>query len=87
MKFFSFHPKAYLPMKRNVKKGLIARSKLLSALNHGEKILKELCKETNMYYSKAFYHINLMTRYKVVSRNKKKPYRWRLTGYGQQVLS
>lgn len=73
-------------MKRNVKRGLIARSKLVRALNSGQRTIRELCMKINLNYSKALYHITLLEKYRIVARGKKKPYKWRLTGYGQQFL-
>lgn len=80
------HPKAYLPMRRNVKRGLNVRSKLIAVLETGPKSLKEICEATKLSYSAVFYHMSLMAKYRVVSKGGKKPHEWSLTGYGQQLL-
>lgn len=80
------HPKAYLSMIRNVKRGLTVRSKLISVLETGPKRLNEICEATKLSYSTVFHHMALMEKQRVVSKGGKKPYEWRLTGYGQQPL-
>jgi DNA-binding IclR family transcriptional regulator len=86
MKLAFPHPKAYLPMRRNFKKGLTVRSKLITILETGPKHLNEICEATELSYSTVFYHMKLMEKHGVVSRGGRKPYEWKLTGYGQQTL-
>jgi predicted transcriptional regulator len=83
-----FHPKAYLTRKRNVKAGLNARSKIIQALESGNKTIKEICEETGLNYSKVTYHIKLLLNEKIIKRiNETKPYSWALTEFGQQKLA
>jgi len=82
-----FHYKAYLMHKRNVKTGLNVRSKIIQALESGNKTIKEICKATGLNYSKTAYHIRLLLKEKIVEKTSKtKPYRWELTEFGQQKL-
>ncbi|MBS7658751.1 MAG: winged helix-turn-helix domain-containing protein [Candidatus Bathyarchaeia archaeon] len=81
------HPKAYLINKRNVKAGLSARTKILIALEKGNKQLKEICQETGLSYATVSHHIKLLIKEQVVKPiTNKKPYTYGLTEYGQQKL-
>jgi predicted transcriptional regulator len=83
-----FHPKAYLVHKRNIKAGLDARSKIIQALESGNKTIKEICEETGLNYSKVIYHIKLLLNEKIIKKiNKTKPYSLTLTEFGQQKLA
>ncbi|MEM2896547.1 MAG: winged helix-turn-helix domain-containing protein [Halobacteria archaeon] len=82
-----FHPKAYLILKRNVKAGLYARSKIVQALESGNKTIKEICENTGLNYSRIAYHIRTLLNEKIVRKiSKTKPYSWALTEFGQQKL-
>lgn len=81
------HPKAYLINKRNVKAGLSARTKILIALEKGNKQLKEICQETGLSYAAVSHHIKLLIKEQIVKLiTDKKPYTYGLTEYGQQKL-
>ncbi len=82
------HPKAYLIDTRNVRQGLIARTKILQILENKEATAMMLVKEAKLSYSVVFHHLHLLKDEKVVSRNEnKKPYLWKLTGIGQRRLT
>ena len=82
------HPKAYLTSKRNVKAGLVSRSKILSALERGRKTTPEIAKEATLSYECVAYHLKTMKKERLVERaSKTKPYTWSQTPYGQQKLS
>jgi len=81
------HPKAYLASKRNVKAGLVSRSKILTALEKGRRTIRELSKDTSLSYECISYHLKTMRKDRLVDREPApRPYGWALTPYGQQRL-
>jgi DNA-binding HxlR family transcriptional regulator len=83
----SFHPKSYLTSRRNIKKGLVSRSKILRALEKGKKSATEITSETALSYECVTYHLASMKKERLVDRSTKaKPFTWGLTPYGQQEL-
>ncbi len=99
---FKYHPNAYLERKRNVVRGLKARTKILevltmaaaAAINEGEEIrekgdeltIKAVSKSTAMSYPSSFHHLRLLEEEEIVKREGKRPYKWILTGKGQKSL-
>ena len=84
----SLHPKAYLTSKRNVRAGLISRSKILQALEKGRKTASDIAKETSLSYKCVAYHITAMRKDRLVDKaSKRRPFTWQITPYGQQRLS
>jgi predicted transcriptional regulator len=84
----SLHPKAYLKSKRNVRAGLISRSKILQTLDQGRRKAGEIAKETSLSYECVSYHLIAMRKDRVVDKvGKSRPYQWQVTAYGQQKLS
>ncbi len=83
----AFHPKAYLGTKRNVKAGLISRSKILIVLEDDRKSATAIAKETTLSYGCVAYHLKAMRKERLVDRlAKTKPFTWGLTPFGQQKL-
>ncbi len=81
------HPKAYLTSKRNVKAGLVSRSKILSALEKGRRSASEVAKETALSYKCVTYHLKAMRNDRLVDKvSKGRPFTWNLTPFGQQRL-
>jgi predicted transcriptional regulator len=86
-KVAALHPKAYLTSKRNVKAGLISRSKILTALEKERKSASMIAKETTLSYECVIYHLRTMKKERLVDRGAKaKPFTWGLTPFGQQKL-
>jgi predicted transcriptional regulator len=81
-----YHPKAFLVAKRNVRRGLIARSRIARFLEKQPSNAKTIAKETGMSYTAVLHHLHLFEAEKVVVRKGKRPYQWELTGAGQQTL-
>jgi predicted transcriptional regulator len=82
------HPKAYLISKRNVRAGLISRSKILGAIENGRKSTSDIAKDASLSYDCVAYHLAAMRKDRVVDKaNKTKPFAWQITPYGQQRLS
>lgn len=84
----NLHPKAYLKSKRNVRAGLISRSKILQALEKGRKSASEIAKEASLSYECVAYHITAMRKDRLVDKARKtRPFTWEISPYGQQRLS
>ena len=82
-----FHPRAFLSRKRNVRLGLLARTRILQALEKGESDVKGTMGSTGLKYNVVIHHMRLLEAERVVARRgNKKPYVWQLTGAGQQRL-
>jgi predicted transcriptional regulator len=87
-KRLTLHPKAYLTSKRNVKAGLISRSKILLALEKDRKRASAIAKEASLTYQCVTYHLKTMKKERLVDKlTKDRPFTWSLTPFGQQKLS
>jgi predicted transcriptional regulator len=83
----AFHPKAYLTSKRNVKAGLVSRSKILVVLEKEHKSARAIAKEAALSYECVAYHLKTLRKERLVDRlTKTKPFTWQLTPFGQQKL-
>lgn len=83
----AFHPKAYLTSRRNVKAGLISRSKILLVLEADHKTASAIAKAAALSYECVTYHLKSMKKERLVDRlTKAKPFTWGLTPFGQQKL-
>ena len=83
----AFHPKAYLTSKRNVKAGLISRSKILVVLERERKSASAIAKEASISYECVTYHLKALKKERLVDKlTKTKPFTWGLTPFGQQKL-
>ncbi|MFW9942818.1 MAG: winged helix-turn-helix domain-containing protein [Candidatus Thorarchaeota archaeon] len=88
MGYLRIHPRAYLSRKANVKKGILSRSKILFAIEKGNKTNRQIESQIKITYSTIHYHLNNMKQEKIVElMSEKRPFRWKLTGYGQQKLN
>jgi predicted transcriptional regulator len=87
----TYHPNAFLKLKRNVKKGLKARTKILELLNGSKKkyefTVKDLSRLAKLSYYSSFHHLRLLENEQIVKRQGKRPYKWKITGKGQKVLT
>lgn len=81
------HPKAYLSKKRNVKAGLVARSKILFFLEEHRTSIPDISNETGLSYECIAYHLRSMIRERLVERSRHRPYVWAVTVFGQQKLA
>lgn len=81
------HPKAYLVSKRNVRAGLLARSKILVALEGSSRDAPQIAKATGLSYACVAYHLKALKKDRLVERmTGRKPFAWALTRFGQQKL-
>ncbi len=83
----ALHPKAYLTSKRNIKPGLISRTKILLVLEGGRKTARNITQEAGLSYQCVTYHLKTMKKDRLIDRlTKTKPFTWQLTPFGQQKL-
>jgi predicted transcriptional regulator len=81
------HPKAYLTSRRNVKAGLIARTRILLVLEKERKSAPKIAKEAGLSYACVAYHLKALKKDRLVARvSNAKPFAWDLTPFGQQKL-
>jgi predicted ArsR family transcriptional regulator len=85
----TYHPDAYLGRRRNVIKGLQARTKILEVMEDraSSQIIQEVASLTVLSYSVSRHHLRLLEAERIVKRTRKRPYKWRLTGKGQKRLN
>lgn len=83
----ALHPKAFLISRRNVKAGLVARSKILITLEKVSRSAPQVAKETGLTYTCVSYHLKALRKDRLVERmTNRKPFTWTLTRFGQQKL-
>jgi predicted transcriptional regulator len=82
-----YHPNAFLSAKRNIRPGLVARTKIVLLLEKESLNTKALVQQTRLSYSSVRYHLRLLEAEKIISHKGNKPYSWELTGVGQQRLT
>jgi predicted ArsR family transcriptional regulator len=84
----TYYPQAYLSRKRNLKTGLLSRTKILKALELGEKTAREIADTMKISYACTSHHLHLLQAENYVKRiGEKKPFKWRKTELGQQKLT
>ncbi|MBE0517272.1 MAG: hypothetical protein IBX41_07795 [Methanophagales archaeon] len=82
-----YHPNAYLARRRNVTKGLKARTKILAVMERTDALtIKEVSRLALLSYSSSLHHLRLLEDEGILKRAGKRPYKWRLTGKGQKSL-
>jgi len=82
-----FHPRAFLSRKRNVRLGLIARTRILQVLEKQESNTRGILSLSGLNYGVVVHHLRLLEAERVVVRKgSKRPFVWELTGVGQQRL-
>ncbi len=82
-----YHPKAFLALRRNVRPGLEARTKIASVLERKAGYAKVIARETGLSYSVVLYHLHLMEAEGILARKGRRSYVWGFTGAGQQRLT
>jgi len=81
------HPKAFLTLKRNVQRGLLARTRIILILEKEASYAKKLAQDTGLNYASVLYHLHLLKAENILTFKGKRPYLWELTGAGQQRLT
>jgi predicted transcriptional regulator len=82
----SYHPKAFLLHRRNMRRGLTVRSKIILSLEEKPSCAKELAEKVGVKYSSVLHHLHLLETERVAVRQGETPYLWILSGVGQQRL-
>jgi len=82
-----YHPKAFLGLKRNVRPGLLARTKIVLILEKKASNAKSVAQETGLSYASVLHHLHLLEAENILTSKGKRPYLWELTGAGQQRLT
>jgi predicted transcriptional regulator len=83
----ALHPKAYLASRRNVRAGLVARSKILLILEKNSRSAPQIVKEAGLSYACVVYHLKALKKERLVERlSSRRPFAWGLTPFGQQKL-
>ena len=83
----TYHPKAFLTMKKNVRRGLVARTQILLLLDKTASNTKAIIQQTGLRYAVILHHLRLLEAENILTRKGKRPYVWELTGAGQQRLT
>ena len=82
-----FHPRAFLTRKRNVKRGLSARTHILQVLEKQRSDIKNIVGLSGLHYNVVIHHLRLLEAERVVARKgERRHFVWQLTGVGQQSL-
>ncbi|MDI6885589.1 MAG: hypothetical protein QMD22_04440 [archaeon] len=82
-----YHPNAYLARRRNVTKGLKARTKILAVMDRINALtIKEVSRLAVLSYSSSLHHLRLLEDEEILKREGKRPYKWKITGKGQKSL-
>jgi len=82
----AYHPNAFLSDRRNIRPGLVARTKIVLLLEKGALNTRALVEQTRLSYSSVWYHLRLLETERIISHKGNKPFSWELTGIGQQRL-
>ncbi|MGB9915278.1 MAG: ArsR family transcriptional regulator [Candidatus Bathyarchaeales archaeon] len=82
----AFHPNAYLQHVKNVRSGLIARTKILNSLEHQSADTLSIAKELRSSYGAVMHHLRLLEKEGIVNRKGKRPTLWAPSGLGQKRL-
>jgi len=82
-----YHPKAFLALKKNIRPGLISRTRVLSVLENQTANAKMIARETGLRYAAVLHHLRLLEAEGILIRKGGKPYSWELTGMGQRRLT
>ena len=83
----AYHPKAFLSQKRNVQRGLLARTQIILILEKDTGNAKKLAQETGLSYASVLYHLHLLEAENILTRRGKRSCIWKLTGAGQKRLT
>jgi len=81
-----YHPKAFLLRTKNIKPGLVARTRIVLLLEKDSLTANQISEKSKLGYSSVLHHLHLMENEHIVSRSDEKPYKWTLTGAGQKTL-
>jgi predicted transcriptional regulator len=84
---YKYNPNAFLYEVKNVKEGLIARTRILNFLEKKPGSARSIAGSIQMSYNAAIHHLRLLEAEGILSRKGRRPYIWFITGKGQKRLS
>lgn len=76
-----------MSLKRNVRQGLIVRTKVVLLLEKDTSNAKSIAQKAELSYGVVLHHLHLLEAENILTRKGKRPYSWELTGAGQQRLA
>lgn len=82
----TYHPNASLTHVRNTKRGLRARSSILTKLQNSSGKATSIAREAGMSYDSVMHHLKLLVAEGIVTRGGRRPYMWMASGLGQKRL-
>jgi DNA-binding transcriptional ArsR family regulator len=82
----AYHPKAYLSNIKNIRRGLLARTRILDVLDKRFVDAKTIANDTGMHYGVVMHHLKLLEVEGIIERKQSKPHIWIVTGLGQKRL-
>jgi DNA-binding transcriptional ArsR family regulator len=82
----NYHPNAYMDCMKNVKSGLMARTKILDFLEKQPFSAGGIAQDTRMSYASVMHHLRLLEVEGKACRKGQRPCIWKLTGLGQSRL-
>lgn len=65
-----FHPNAYIPLMRNKKSGLKARTEILNNISRTPISLKDLRKKTKLSPASITYHLKILEKHRLIQKSK-----------------
>jgi len=78
-------PNAIIAGRKNYKKGVISRSKIIQYLRKNYMASsREMAEKLGISYSAVYYHLRILKLYKIVKKEGRK---WRLLAYPQHTLT
>jgi len=83
----TIHPKAFLSKRKNVIRGLVARTKIAKSLERSAMSVADIARATGLSKRRVAYHLAALRMEKLAVPSKKRPVSWTLTQYGQQALT
>ena len=83
----SYHPNAFLSLKRNVQAGLSARTQIIVFLEKKSSTTANISCETGLSYAVVLYHLHLLEAENLLRHRGRRFFTWELTGAGQQRLA
>lgn len=81
-----YHPNAYLTSVRNVRRGLEARTRILSVLDARSGDARTVADKAAMHYGVVLHHLKLLRSEGIVRREGVRSSIWATTGVGQRRL-
>jgi predicted ArsR family transcriptional regulator len=82
----TYHPNAFLSSIKNIKRGLMARTQILFALEKGSADAAGIAMQAGLHPNVVRHHLKLLLKDGIVERRNARPQIWQITGVGQKRL-